>query len=150
MCYNEKVPNAWHSAPRYIKDRELLRTQSTQMTADRHNSQTKHHRQGSRITPTSTAPVNASSRATPRHYYANAAGSLPDSLSHRSPMRSTGGTSRTTTQTPPAPAGTCGPSPGGPKIRRNRWTAKEARPASEEKGGRGRDEGGGGRARARD
>ena len=40
---------------------------------------------------------------TPRHHYANSAGPSPDPLKQRSPMRSTGGLSRTTTQTPPAP-----------------------------------------------
>ena len=69
----------------------------------------------SRITPTSTAAVHASSTAASRDNYAHPAGSSPGPLSRRGPMRSTGGLSRTTTQTPPAPAGTRGaPRLGGP------------------------------------
>ena len=50
-----------------------------------------------RITPTSTAAVHASNTATTRHHYPHPTGSPPDHLSQRSPLRSTGGLSRTTT-----------------------------------------------------
>ena len=59
-----------------------------------------------RLTPTSTAAVHASSTATTRHHFVHPTGSSPDPLSQRSPLRSTGGLSRNTTQTPPASAGT--------------------------------------------
>ena len=68
-----------------------------------------------RTTPTSTAAMHASSTATTRHHYPHPTGSSPDPLSQRSPLRSTGGLSRTTTQTPPASAGTrSAPRLGGP------------------------------------
>ena len=58
-----------------------------------------------RTTATSTAAVHASSTATTRHHYPHPTGSSPDTLSQRSLLRSTGGLSRITTQTPPASAG---------------------------------------------
>ena len=85
-----------------------------------HRPSIRHHRKGSRmyITPTSTAAVHASSTATPRHHYAHPAGSWPDPLSQRSPMRSPGRLSRTTTQTRTSGGMRC-PPPGGPMIMRN-------------------------------
>ena len=64
-------------------------TPTKQTTANQHNSQTKHQRKGSRITPIRNAAVHTSSTATPRHHYASPAGSSPDPLSQRSPLRST-------------------------------------------------------------
>ena len=97
-----------------------------------------------RITTTSTAAVHASSKATTRHHYPHLTGSPLDPLSQRTPLRSTGGLSHTTTQTPPASAGTRSvPRLGGPMIRSGWWTAKGAQRASG-------DEGGGGRAKSRE
>ena len=110
-CFTEKAPNTWHRQG----------TQKTGNTYNQYNrlpvgtivnSQTKHQAPSKgqtkgRITPTSTAAMHSSIPATSCHSHAHPAGSSPDPLGRRSPMRSTGGLSHTTTQTPPAPAGTC-------------------------------------------
>ena len=99
-----------------------------------------------RITPTSTAAVHASSSATTRHHYLHPTGTSPDPRSQCSPVRSTGGLSRTTTDTTCLSGGhTAPPRLGGPIIKSGRWTAKGARPAPGE--GQG---GGGARAKARE
>ena len=95
---------------RNTKDMEHIK--STQTTANRPNSQTKHQEPSkgqpkSRITPTITAAMHASITATSCYHYTHVAGSSPHPLSRRSPMRSVGGLSRTKLQTPPKPAGTC-------------------------------------------
>ena len=103
-------------------------------------------RESRHTTPISTAAVHAFSTATTHHYYPHPTGSSPDPLSQRSPLRSTGGLSRTTPQTPPASAGThSGGAIGGAIIRSGRWPAPGARRASEQgkgegRGGRGGDE----------
>ena len=138
--------------PRNTKHRERL--QLTQMTAKRHNSQTKHQAPSkgqpkSRTTPTSTGP-HASFTATSCHNSAHPAGSSPGNLGPRSPVRSPGGLSRTATQTHhPHQRGHAAP----PLIRRNWWTAKNSwSAAGEGKWGmaEGGDERRGGRAKARE
>ena len=89
--------------------------QSAQLTDQAPGTIRRAAHEANHITPTSTAAVHASTTATSRHHYAHPAGSPPDPLCQRSPMRSTGGLSRTTTQTPPALAETRGaPRLGGP------------------------------------
>ena len=106
--------------PRNTKGTERL--QSTQMTTKRHNSQTKHQAPSkgqpkSRITPTSTEAMHASITPIACNNNAHPSRSSPRPLGGRSPARSTGGLSRTTTKTPPATAGTrCAPRLGGPLL----------------------------------
>ena len=82
--------------------------QSAQLTDQAPGTIERAAQEPSRITPTSTAALHASSTATSPHYYAHPAGSPRDHHSKRSPMRCTGRLTRTTTQTPHAPAGTRG------------------------------------------
>ena len=108
-CYTEKAPSAW-------------RRQGTQKTENTYNQHkrppigtthrpsTRHHRKGrprfylhNTNQLSSPVPVHVSSSVTSRHHYAHPAGSSPDPLSQRSPMRSAGRVSHTTTQTPSAP-----------------------------------------------
>ena len=79
--------------PRNTKDRKHL--QSTQLTVDRHNSQTKHQalskgQPGGRITPINIAAVHAFSTATTRHHHPHPTGSSPDPLSQHRQLRSLG------------------------------------------------------------
>ena len=86
-------------------------------TGTTHRPSTRHYRkplraaqETRRLTPTSTAAVHAPSTATTRHHYPHPTGSSPDLLCQCSRpvgLQSTGGLSRTITQTPPASAGTC-------------------------------------------
>ena len=96
--------------PRNTKNRE--HQLSTQTTANRHNSQAKHlvsskGQPKSRITPIQHSSHARPITATSCHNYAHPAGSSPDPLSQRNPVRGTCGLSHITTQTPPAPARTC-------------------------------------------
>ena len=80
--------------PRNTNDRDLL--QSTQMTAKRHISQTKHQAPSkgqpkSRMTTISTAAMHASIAAISGHNYAHPPESSPGGLGRRIPVRSTGG-----------------------------------------------------------
>ena len=98
-------------------------------------------------TPSSTVATHAS-----HLHCAHPARSSPDPLCQRGPMQSTGGLSRTTTQTPPAPAGTRGvPRLGGPS---SAGTGGQPRTHGQplERGRREGvgDEGRGGRAKARE
>ena len=109
-CYTEKAPNTWHH-----KEHKRQGKPKRQTIANRHTLQTKHQAPSKagqpkrRMTPTSTAAMHASSTSTSCHNYAQAchypAGSSPDPYHQCSLMQSTGGLSRTTAQTPPAPVG---------------------------------------------
>ena len=116
--YTEKAPNTWHPKEHKIQGAPTINTndsQQAQLTDQAPGTIERAAQGSSRITPSIAAAVHASSTATSRHHHAHAAGSSPDPLSQRSPLRSAGGTSLSTTQTPPAPAGTSGtPLPGGP------------------------------------
>ena len=135
-CYTEKPLNAWQrqetqrqDAPR-IGTNEL--TYQVPCTIERlvHNS--------SRIGPARTAVMHVSSTAISHHHYAHTAGSPPDPLCQRCPIRSTSGLSHTTPQTPPAPAGTrCALSPEGIVSSLTWWAALDARRAAREGGIKG-------------
>ena len=99
--------------------KHLLPTQTTvnrhKLTDQATGTIERAARESRRITPISTAVVHAFSAATTRHHYPHPAGSSPDPVSQCIPLRSTGGLSRTTSQTPPASAGTpSAPHLGGP------------------------------------
>ena len=86
--------------PRNTKDRKHLQSSQTTTT---HIPSTWHNRKGScaaresrHTTPISTAAVHAFGTATTCHHYPHPTGASPDPLSQRSPLRSTGGLSRTT------------------------------------------------------
>ena len=80
--------------------------QPTQLADQARGTIERAARESRHTTLISKAAVHAFSTSTPRHRYPHQPGSSPDPLSQRSPLRSTGGLSRTTTQTPPASAGT--------------------------------------------
>ena len=114
--------------------------QLTQLTDQAPGTIERAARQSRHTTPISTAAVHAFSTATTYHQYPHATGSTPDPRSQRSPLRSTGGLSRTTPQASPASAGTHSAFPAwGALIRGGRRIAQGARPASEE----GKEGGGG-------
>ena len=99
LCYTEKAPNVWHRRGTPNGRKHLP---SAQMTVNWHNSQNKHQAlskgqpRSQDAQQTSTAAVHAPSTATTRHHHPHPTGSPPDPPSQRSPLRSTGGLSRTT------------------------------------------------------
>ena len=97
--------------------------QPTQLTDQAPGTIERAARESRHTTPISTAAVHAFSTTTT--HYPHATGSSPDPLSQRSPLRSTGGLSRTTPQTPPASAGTHSALPAwGALIRSGRRTVQ--------------------------
>ena len=89
-----------------------------------------------RTTSTSTAAVHASSTATNRHHHPHPTGSPPDPPSQRSPLRSTDGLSRTTTQNTPHLSGdTQRPPPGGGHYQE--WLMNSQRRTASLRGGEG-------------
>ena len=144
-CVTRRKPQA----PGTAKEQKIQGTptintddcKSAQLTDQAPGTIERAAQESSRITQTSTVAVHASSTATSHHHDTHPAGSPPDPLSQRSPMRSTGGLSHATTQTPPAPAGIRG----APRLGGSLSGGADGQPRTHGQPlGRGRGEGGGG------